>query len=311
MLNLYKLELFALVCEAGSFSGAAERLLMTQSGVSQHMQDLEASLGAQLFQRGRRGVTLTPAGQTLYKYAQQMFVLSAAAENAVTNVEQLSSGQVKVGATPGLSVYVLTDWMQSFRVRYPKLTVQLETSTTPQIVKDLHAGRLDIGFVEGEVAPETDRHLGIYPLEEIEQLVVVGQKHPFWRRPAVALPELDGQTMIMRQRNSQTRIWLDQLLQQHVIRFHVGAEFDNIESIKRVVSLGNGLTILPAYAIQAEQEFGLLCGIPIEGKPLVRTLKLVWDKRHFFSPITRSLLVHLQGCFPALVAFSGLYQTQT
>lgn len=311
MLNLYKLEVFALVCETGSFSGAAERLLMTQSGVSQHMQDLEASLGAQLFQRGRRGVTLTPAGQTLYQYAQQMFVLSAAAENAVTNVEQLSSGQVKVGATPGLSVYVLIDWMQSFRVRYPKLTVQMETSTTPQIVKDLHAGRLDIGFIEGEVAPESDRHLGIYPLKAIEQWVVVGQKHPFWGRSTVALPELAGQTMIMRQRNSQTRIWLDQLLQQHAIRPQVGAEFDNIESIKRVVLLGNGLTILPAYAIRAEQEFGLLRGVPIEGKPLVRTLKLVWDKRCFFSPITRSLLVHLQGCFPALVAFSGLYQTQT
>lgn len=311
MLNLYKLEVFALVCETGSFSGAAERLLMTQSGVSQHIQDLEASLGAQLFHRGRRGVTLTPAGQTLYTYAQQMFVLSAAAENAVTNVEQLSSGQVKVGATPGLSIYVLTDWMQSFRVRYPKLTVQMETSTTPQIVKDLHAGRLDIGLIEGELTAEANSHLGIYPLEEIEQLVVVGQKHPFWHRTTVALTELAGQTMIMRQRNSQTRIWLDQLLQQHAIRPQVGAEFDNIESIKRVVALGHGLTILPAYAIQVEQEFGVLRGILLQGKPLVRTLKLIWDRRHFFNPITRSLLTHLQGCFPELVGFSGLYQTQT
>lgn len=310
MLNLYKLEVFALVCESGSFSGAAERLLMTQSGVSQHVQDLEASLGAQLFERGRRGVTLTPAGQTLYQYAHQMFALSAAAENAVTNVEQLTSGQIKLGATPGLSVYVLSDWMQSFRTRYPKLTVHLETRTTPQIVKDLDAGRLEIGLVEGELAPETGGALGIYPLEEIEQWVVVGQKHPFWSRATVALTELHGQTMIMRQRNSQTRIWLQQLLQQHAIHPYIGAEFDNIESIKRVVILGNGVAILPAYAIQAEREFGVLRCIPLQGKPLVRTVKLVWDRRRFFSPLTRSLLAHLQGCFPTLVGFSGLYQTQ-
>lgn len=310
MLNLYKLEIFALVCEVGSFSEAAERLLMTQSGVSQHMQDLEVSLGAQLFERGRRGVTLTPAGQTLYQYAQQMFALSATAENAVTNVEQLTKGQVQVGATPGVSVYRLADWMQSFRARYPKLTVHLETSTTPQIVKALHARQLDIGLVEGELAPESNSNLASYPLEEIEQLVVVGQKHPFWPRTTVPLAALTGQTMIMRQRNSQTRIWLDQIFQHHAIHPQVGAEFDNIESIKRVVSLGNGLTILPAYAIHIEQEYGVLRGIPLQDRPLVRTLKLIWDKRHFFSPITRSLLTHLQGCFPALVGFSGLYQTQ-
>lgn len=83
MLNLYKLEIFATVVQTGSFSAAAERLLMTQPAVSQHIQDLEASLGARLFQRGRRGVTLTPAGETLHSYTQEILRLLAEAENAV------------------------------------------------------------------------------------------------------------------------------------------------------------------------------------------------------------------------------------
>lgn len=70
MLNLNKLEIFAAVVRTGSFSAAAQQLLLTQPGVSQHMQELEAGLGTRLFVRGRRGVTLTPAGERLADYTR-------------------------------------------------------------------------------------------------------------------------------------------------------------------------------------------------------------------------------------------------
>lgn len=300
MLNLYKLEIFTYVVEEGSFSAAAERLLMTQSGVSQHIQDLEAALGTQLFIRGRRGVTLTTAGKRLYEYTQRILALVAEAENAVTNVEQLAAGLVQLGATPGVGVYVLPEWIQTFRARYPNLTVQLQTKTTPAIVTDLRAGRLALGIIEGELDEEVAQEIGVHPLQAIEQLVVVGPRHPFWGRESVAVEELSGQTFIMRQPGSQSRIWLDQMLQAYGIKARIGAEFDNVESIKRSVALGNGLTILPEYAVRDEQEYGVLRSVSIANQPFVRIVKLVWDKRRYFSPVTRSLLAHLQGCFPAL-----------
>jgi DNA-binding transcriptional LysR family regulator len=300
MLSLYKLEIFTYVVEGGSISAAAERLLMTQSGVSQHIKELEAGLGVKLFNRGRRGVTLTPAGMRLYDYAQRIFALVAAAENEVANVDQLTAGQVTLGATPGVGVYLLPEWIQSFRQQYPKLIVTLQTKTTPEIVADLRAGRLDVGIIEGELAVEVEQELGVHPLQVIEQFAVVGQRHPFWRRASIALSELNGVTLIMRQAGSQSRSWLDAILQQHQINVNVGAEFDNVESIKRATAAGIGLTILPEYAVRAEQDYGILRALPIEGQPLVRTLKLVWDKRRYFSPVTRSLLRHLSGCFPAL-----------
>lgn len=300
MLNLYKLEIFACVVAEGSFSAAAERLLLTQSGVSQHIQDLEAALGAQLFTRGRRGVTLTAAGKRLHDYTQRILALVAEAENAVTDVEQLAAGLVQLGATPGVGVYVLPEWIQSFRARYPKLTVQLQTKTTPEIVADLRAGRLDLGIIEGELDETIAREIGLHPLQEIEQLVVVGPRHPFWGRESLTVEELEGQTLIMRQLGSQSRIWLDQMLQSYGIKARIGAEFDNVESIKRAVALGHGLAILPGYAVRDEEAYGALRALSIADRPFVRTVKLVWDKRRHFSPVTRSLLAHLQGCFPAL-----------
>lgn len=302
MLNLYKLEIFAIVVQAGSFSAAAERLLMSQPAVSQHIQDLEAALGTVLFERGRRGVRLTQTGATLHEYTRAIFQLVAEAENAVVDVKKLASGQVAVTATPGVSVYLLPDWIHAFMTAYPNLTVSVQTSITPDIVRDLLSGRMDLGFVEGELDEETDERLGVAPLETFDQFVVVGPRHPWWTRAAASLSELNDQPFVMRQRNSQTRIWLDGMMQEHRIRPRVAAEFDNMESIKRAVINGAGLTILPEYVVRSEVEAGRLRALHIAGSPLRRTLKLVWNRETYRSPVVRSFVRFLRRYLPALEA---------
>lgn len=300
MLNLYKLDVFIQVVEAGSFSAAAQRLLMTQSGVSQHIQDLERSLGVKLLMRTPRGVRLTEPGKTLYDYAQRIATLATEAEAAVMDVAQLAAGEVMVGATPGVGVYVLAVWVQSFRLRYPQLTVSVQTEITSRIVEMLLAQRLELGIVEGELTLPTNSPLGVHALETVEHFVVVGRKHPFWQQASITLDDLAGHTLITRQRESQTRIWLDEVLAQNGIRVRIGAEFDNVESIKRAVMAGTALAILPDYAVADETGLGLLRSLPIAGAPLQRVLKLVWDTRRPFSPVARSFLRHLAARFPAL-----------
>ncbi|MCC6454564.1 MAG: LysR family transcriptional regulator [Caldilineaceae bacterium] len=300
MLNLYKLDIFTQVVEAGSFSAAAERLLMSQSGVSQHIQDLERSLGVKLLTRSARGVQLTEPGKTLYEYAQRIAILATEAEAAVTDVAQLAAGEILLGATPGVGVYVLAVWVESFGLRYPRLSVNVQTDITPRIVEMLLAQRLDIGIVEGELNLPPDTSLISHELETVEHFAVVGRKHHFWALDAITLDDLAGHTLITRQRESQTRIWLDEILAQNGIRVRIGAEFDNVESIKRAVMAGTALTILPRYAVADEVEMGLLHALPIAGSPLQRVIKLLWDKRRPFGPVTRSFLRHLAARFPAL-----------
>lgn len=302
MINLYKLEIFALVVQTGSFSAAAERLLMTQPAVSQHIQDLEATLGAKLFERRRRGVTLTEAGEILHRYTQEILRLVAEAESAVTDVRHLASGQVRVAATPGVGVYLLPDWVQAFRQAHPNLTVIVQTSITPSIVAGLRRGEMDLGFVEGELDSLDQEGIASLELEVNEQFVIVGPKHPWWERKSVQLQELAGKGMVMRQRNSQTRIWLDGKLQRAGVQVQVVAEFDNVESIKRAVAKGKDITILPEYAVRSELEMGLLRALPVEGKPLQRTLKLVWNHNQPLSAVTRAFLRFLTRELPPLSA---------
>lgn len=302
MLDLYKLQIFALTAEAGSFSGAAERLLMSQPGVSQHMQELESQLGVRLFNRGRRGVSLTQAGEKLLSYAQRILALAAEAENAVTDVAHIKAGQMAVGATPGAGVYLLPEWIQAFRAQYPHLNVTLQTGITPEIVAQVRAHRLDIACIEGELDDLTAAQVIVQPLEQVEQQVVIGPGHAWWGRGRLSLAELDGQAFIMRQPNSHSRRWLEAALAQHGIQPRVNATFDNVESIKRAVMAGDCLAVLPGYAVAQEVDLGLMQAIPLEGAPLVRALKLVWAREGYLSPVARAFLAHLQGHFPALAS---------
>jgi DNA-binding transcriptional LysR family regulator len=300
MLDFYKLQIFSVVVQEGSFSAAAERLYMTQSAVSQHIKELETSLGRQLFQRGWRGVKLTPHGEILNHYTQEIFALVARAESALIDVEHLSSGRISIGATPGIGIYLAPDWVQRFRTRYPQLTVALQTGITSEIVNNILRQRLDIGFIEGELDSHLPPRLSTLVLEDIEQQVVVGFKHPFWEYKSLRIDDLQQESMIVREANSQSRIWLEETLRQYGVDAVIGAEFDNLESMKRAVTLGMCLAVMPPYVVKDEVEQHLLHMIPIDDQPFTRSLKLVWDSNTPFSPITRAFLSDLSQNYPVL-----------
>jgi DNA-binding transcriptional LysR family regulator len=300
MLSLYKLEIFTAVVDTGSFSKAAERLLLTQSAISQHINDLEISLGTRLFDRGPRGVTLTDTGTTLHSYTQQILHLIAEAQNAVTDVSKLKSGQITIGATPGINIYLLPQWINNFRKQFAHLTLSAQTGTTKQLIALLANRQLDLAVIEGEIDTYQQDNLGSVVLEEIELFVIVGEDHPFWDRDSIDIDELSQQAFIARPLSSQTRIWTDSLLNALKIQPNIIAEFDSQEAMKQAIRNGMGITLLPEYAVQNEVDMGVLRALKINNVELVRHIKLIWDNRHIFSPVALAFLKDLSASFPQI-----------
>lgn len=301
MLNLYKLEVFNAVAMEGSFSRAAERLLLSQPAVSQHIRDLESSLNAELFRRTNRGAILTPAGEVLLDYTRCILRMLAEAEIAVTNLDQAARGQLTLGATPGVGIYLLPRWIQSFHRRFPQVSAQLHTGTTARLADDAIAGKVDLGFVEGEISSESP--LKVLALREIELRVVVGAGHPWSGAPHVSISDLDGQAFIARAVGSHTRSWMDQLFNRHGVMPQIVAEFDNPEAIKQAVAAGMGISILPEWAFTGSGQG--VRGVPIQGFDLRRTLKLLWSESAPMKPAVRAFLVHLADEFPALAQLAA------
>lgn len=294
MLDFHKLNVFLKVIETGSFSRAGEALLITHSAVSHHMRDLETQLGTKLFNRGSRGVTLTKSGELLHEYVVKITALVAEAETAVTNVSNLEDGEVRVGATPGLSVYLVPDCILLFRQEFPNLTVTMQTGTSQSVLDLLNQSKIDLGIIEGEIEENKLSDFEIRVLQQIEQKIIVGKNHPWWGRKNIALAELNEQEFVMRQPDSQTRIWLDNELKQHQIEPRVTTTFDNIDSIKRAVIRGQSLSIMPAYTLQDEIEQGVAQALSVVGQPLQRTPKLIWKKTKPLSPSANAFLLHFE-----------------
>ena len=298
MLSLYKLHIFAIVAQTGSFNQAAKRLYLTQSAISQHIQSLENHFGAPLFVRKSTGVHLTPAGKMLLDYARQILKLAADAEVALTDVKKLTKGQLKLGATPVAATYILPPWLQEFHGRYPAFSTSLHTGITNDITQRIIHQQLDLGFVEGELMPSMDFHA--LPIQEITLYLVVNRDHPWSRRDEINLHELEQARFVMRPVDSHTRSWTEQIFRRHHIQPQIVAEFNDPEAIKRAVISGLGVTILPICMIERERAQKLLYAIPIQEITLNRSLKLIWKANMPFTPISRVFLTVLAENLPVL-----------
>jgi DNA-binding transcriptional LysR family regulator len=298
MLSLYKLEIFDVVAAEGSFSRAAEKMHLTQPAISQHIRDLEASLRTELFVRDHRGVQLTAAGETLLDYTRCILRLVSEAESAVTQLEALSEGQLSIGATPGVGVYLLPAWIQSFHQRFPDLQVALHTATTNEVASGVGSARFDLGFIEGEL--QVDLPLNALVLREIALYMVVGQGHRWWDKEQVEIAALQGEPFLIRPEGSHTRAWIDQLLEHYGVQPHLVAEFDNPEAIRQAVASGMGVTILPEWGLSEGSLGGRLRALPIREVDLRRTLKLVWNEDQPLKAAGRAFLAHLTDQFPQL-----------
>lgn len=293
MFNLHQLEIFIKVANAGSFSQAGKDLLMSQSAVSQHMRSLEASMGTKLFKRGARGVSLTDAGVTLDEYANRIFGLITETQQAVLSADGQFSMRLNIGATPGVSVYLLPEWLSTFRNKQKAVAAQVQTDICSVLVEALRRGSLDVAVVEGEVESANHHWLTVQKLFDVEQLVVVGRRHPWCQRKSVNMQDLQDQRFVMRQPDSHTRAWLDELLSRYNIMPKIETVLDNIESIKRAVSIGESITILPPYAVQQEVESGALHTLSVPEEPLTRTIRLLWHHENFATPMVEAFIEHL------------------
>lgn len=138
---------FVAVAEELHFRRAAERLHLAQPSVSQQVRQLESELGVRLFERNRRGATLTAAGEVLLVEAREVIALAERASVAARAAGTGTAGRLRLSLTRSLTGGIAGAIVEEFRARYPAVRLELDVGTTMRHVEQLHAGRIDIGFV--------------------------------------------------------------------------------------------------------------------------------------------------------------------
>jgi DNA-binding transcriptional LysR family regulator len=166
-IELRQLRYFATVAEELHFGRAARRLHMTQPPLSQTIMALEEMLGAPLFERNRRGVTLTAAGEALLPEARRLLEQSAGLPALVQRAASGASGRLSLAFVSSADYSVLPPTLQAYRAEFPQVEITLKEATSDLQLDDLLEGRVDAGLL---IPPLPDR-----ARQELEYLPVLSE----------------------------------------------------------------------------------------------------------------------------------------
>jgi DNA-binding transcriptional LysR family regulator len=282
------LRTFCDLVETGSFSLAAKRNRVTQSAVSQQLRVLEQRYGTRLLERAPRArAQPTEAGRTLYHGLLPLLDNLGALERALREPRGVIAGSVRVATVYSVGLHTLPRPIKNFLRKHPQVTVRLEYRRTDQVYDACVAGELDFGIV---ALPSRRPQLEIVPLREDELVIVAPPEHRLARARKLALGALDGEAFIAFERDIPTRKLIDRVLRNASVSVNYAMELDNVETIKRSVEAGLGVSILPLPAVRSEVQLGTLCARHFREGPLHRPIGLIHRKNRELSPAAGAFL---------------------
>ena len=251
------LHTFCEVAKWGNFTRAAEALGYAQSSVTTQIQKLEEQYGAVLFERSGRKMRPTQAGEVLLPYARQILALQAEAK---TQLSEQQTGTITIGTIETLAAFYLPPLLQTFRQRYPRITLALQSGNEASIVRAVKEGQCDLGLILDRLC--TDPELICVPLRQEEFAIVVRPDSPYSHLSELSAQDLAHARFILTEEGCTYRAFLLHTLRQSATPHQIVCAFGSLEAIKRCVMCGLGIAFLPYVAVQEEVAQGKLLAIP-------------------------------------------------
>lgn len=287
-MHIETLKTFCDLVDSGSFSKAASQNFVSQSAVSQQLRALEARYGRKLLDRGPgRAVLPTDAGRLLYSEGKTLLDRFRTLEQRLRQDAEVMAGTVRVATVYSVGLHALPPYVKQFLRAHPQVNVRVEYSRTDKVYEACLAGSIDLGIV---AQPSRRAQLEILPLRPDPLVLVVSPDHPLARRRKVALSALAGEPFVAFERNVPTRKVIDRLLKEHAVSVAIVTEFDNIETIKRSVEAGLGVSILPENTVRNETRAKTLAALPFTDGPFTRSLGIIRRKARELTPPSKAFL---------------------
>jgi DNA-binding transcriptional LysR family regulator len=278
-MDLRQLEMFRAVAGNSSFTLAAGQLHVAQSAISRKIRLLEEELGEKLFRRANKRIFITPAGETMMRYANRIFQELHNATVEIADAAGKRSGILRIGGGMTACMYVLPPVIEEFQKHLPKIDVQVVTGTAETLISQIHNAQLDVGVL---TLPIGSQDLEVIPFAKEEMVLVSSPRNRrLAKRRTVRASELAKFPMIVFSRGTSTRLLLDQYFERLGISPKIAMESENVATIKPLVRINLGVSLLPLRSVIAEARRGELHYIRIRDEKIVREIGLVCHKVNY------------------------------
>lgn len=255
-----------------SFSKAAKALYISQPAISRHIQMLEGQYNCALFERKGNTIQLTVIGETIYKYLQEAKEIQRKIEFEVSTLREESeaAGNLKVGASTTVSLYIIPKILSAFHQTMPKIEIQVVNRNTENIMMALLNKSIDVGIVE----VENKINLVNYDYFTSDKVVAVcAAKSPLASKAKLSLPQLMETSVALREIGSGTLSALARELKKHDISvsdLQSKVRLGGTEALKNFILADLSLGFLPQKAVTKELLNGELVEVEIEGLEIKR-----------------------------------------
>ncbi|MFE7929235.1 LysR family transcriptional regulator [Streptomyces sp. NPDC057456] len=290
-MDLRQLEYFVAVAEEQNFTRAAERVHISQSGVSAQIRRLEGELGAELFDRSGRAVTLTVAGRAALEHARAALAAAEAVGDAVGQVTDLIRGRLTVGMVIGCTLTPLFDALAAFHRVHQGVEISLLEDNSDRLIEGVRADAVDLALV-GTAGAVPD---GLDSLTLISERLVaaVPPGHPLARQRRVTLGDLVPHPMVCMPPGTGLRTVFDRACAAQSLRPAIALQASAADAMADLAARGLGVAVL-SESMAASYRDRLTARV-IDDIETPAVLALVWKSTH--NPAVRELIVHSRHAF--------------
>ncbi|UFN49535.1 LysR family transcriptional regulator [Roseomonas sp. OT10] len=292
------------VARAGSIRKAAERLNVAASSINRQILALEEEAGTPLFERLPRTMRLTAAGEALIAHVRRTLHDFDRTQAQIEDLRGLRRGEVSVAMMGGLGAELLAEAAIAFAERRPRVKLIFHRLALPAILSSVREGETDLGLSFGT---EEERGLRTVFSLPCPLGAVVAPRHPLAERSAVRLADLVPHRLILPAASMSLRELLESALKRDGLAPQPVVEANEVEVIKRLVVLGQGVALLNRLNIELERRQGELVFLPILDRSLrVPNLRLFRADRGVPSVLASLFAETLQGTLEAALSAQAL-----
>lgn len=287
--ELTDLRVFMAIANAKSLTNGALTMHMTAPSASYRLKNLEQAMGAQLFQRTPKGMVLTSAGETVYRYCQTI----------LSNIDKLHGemrryisgvvGQIRVFANSS-TLSQLPVPLSSFLAAYPNVNIDLEEHLSEETVRAVQEGMADIGLVASVVHLRGLESI-VYGHEELVLITVPG--HPLTKESRVTLDIALQHDIVSIGTSSSNFLYLQQLASQLKCHLNVRVHVPNFGAVLRCVQQGVGISLIPAAIAKNAIERGQVALVRLDEYWTMRQQMIIARSMSTLPDYTKAFIQHL------------------
>jgi DNA-binding transcriptional LysR family regulator len=283
MANYEHYKIFCKIVECQSISKAANQLYVSQPAVSLAIKQLETNLGAKLFFRTQKGVTLTTEGAMLYNYVKQGCALINVGEEKLKELSALQAGEISIGASDMTLRFFLLPFIENFHKNFPLVKIKITNAPTPETLQHLKEGLIDFGAVS-EPVDYDHPNFNFKSVKSVRDILIAGEKfRELANKAKVSVKELREYTFIMLEKGTSTRQYIDNYFKNNNIEINPEIELATSDLVVEFVRRGMGIGFVLEDFVREDLKKGILRRVNLSPELSPREFYIV---THAHIPLT-------------------------